>query len=377
MTAKFGADRKVFLHALEKVSKVLPTSNAAPLLLNFLVEAREDGSIRISATDKSVTLVTTLSEGVVVATPGKLLLPSKATLEIIHKSEGASFLVMTHPDIPDMVVLGCGPTKWQLKTRNVEIYPEVAELVESEVHTLNRQNFLTALNSVRKAMATKFKPNFTQIGVRGGKVTAADGVWFQECALPEASNLDISIPHVVVPDLVSMLSSSDDEFMDVGLAAESDSMIFKVGREVMTTHAMVLPFPDLAKSFLIPAMSNNWSLKVPRKTLEASLRRVRITSDPNTMAVSMDLSLKDYQRMVVSARTKSGSTSEETIDVEWTGGDRRLVFHHEYLMKMLSSFDDETLEFKLGQDQTHKPSVVLVQSNGRSGVLNQLRADLV
>jgi DNA polymerase III sliding clamp (beta) subunit (PCNA family) len=225
-------------------------------------------------------------------------------------------------------------------------------------------------------MAVNFNPKLTQVGIRNQKVTAADSVWFQEVDLGEGKNLDFSIPGSVLPELVALLSSSSEESVEVGLS-DNGSMMFQVGSEIMTSKAKVVQFPDLDKTFLQPAMSNKEILSVNRNALRAAVSRIRITSDSSTNAVIFDLLLNDFDKIHVSAKDKKGSYSQEAVAAKWTGKDRKIVFHHQYLSNMLDAFDADLLEFKFGPDQPNKPSPVLVQANGRSGVLNQLRADLV
>jgi hypothetical protein len=82
-----------------------------------------------------VTLITIVSEGIKVPVPGKLLLPSKTVLDIAHKAEGTLIALANHPTQENTISIACGPTKWNLKTLNVETYGVPASLDETEVHT--------------------------------------------------------------------------------------------------------------------------------------------------------------------------------------------------------------------------------------------------
>jgi len=131
----------------------------------------------------------------------------------------------------------------------------------------------------------------------------------------------------------------------------------------------------VAHAFLVPAMANTIALRLDRDQLLGAIRRVRVMSDPATKEVRITLTSQDFSTATVSARQPSGAWASETITAQWADGDRVLAFHHEYLMHLLGLFEAETVTLRLGPDARHKPSPVLIQEGGRSGVLHQLRLD--
>jgi DNA polymerase III sliding clamp (beta) subunit (PCNA family) len=134
-------------------------------------------------------------------------------------------------------------------------------------------------------------------------------------------------------------------------------------------------FPDVSSSFLIPAMSNHFELKVKRSLLVDALRRVQVVADPQTRAVSLEI--KNFSSVLVSTKQRNGSLATESVPVVWNENERLVVFNLDYLLSLLSIFDDEFVLMKLGKDQKHKPSSVLIQAEHSAGVLQQLRLDSI
>lgn len=370
---KFGAYKSALQPVLDKMLKVTPSSSSVPILSYIRVDAEPD-SLTLTATDLKSSLVVSVPHAVV-SEPGALLLPAQKLSQILRSAVSASLLVKVD-DGSDLAMLQGGPTRWNLNTLPVSMFPDIPQLQEAEVHEVDRQELLTALNAVRSAAATEsFRPNLMQIGISSGKVRASDGIRYHEASLGNAEMIDIAIPAHVLEDLIVMFRGSSSATVEIGVPEGGTSLIFHVDDDVLTTRCLTSPFPDVAQAFLIPTMANKDVLKVSREALRGALRRVRITSEISTQAVTLEVFKEDFQRMDVSARQKDGSWSQETVSVEWPGGDRKLMFNHEHLSHLLTTFDSDDLELRLGPDQKAKPSPVLIQADGRSGVLNQLRME--
>lgn len=365
---KIGLYRQDLLAALEKVSKVASTSGSVSILSYFLIEA-EGESIRLSATDQSVSLILPV-EGIV-SEPGRALLPAKEALQILKTAQESGVAVATRDN--DIVSILCG-TRWNLKTRSVDAYPELkfdasGASIEGD---FSRDKMLTALNSVKRAMSTSLA--LAQIGIVKGNVRAGDGVWFQEYKFPNAPLLDMTVVRAAVPHLVSMLSNSDQDRIHITIL-EDGMMLLDVGQERLTVRPPAYEFPDLDKTFLVPMMANSDTLKVNRRHLIGAIQRVCITSEQSSKAVVFGLG--PTTNMEVSARNQSGSSSQETVPVQWLGQPRKVILHHEYALAMLHSFSDEDLFMAFGSDQPSKPSTLFIRTDTQTAVLNQLRSEFV
>jgi DNA polymerase III sliding clamp (beta) subunit (PCNA family) len=214
-----------------------------------------------------------------------------------------------------------------------------------------------------------------QVGIKDGKVRAADGVWFQEAPLPGAKSLEMGIPHVAVDDVLSFLSA-DKGTVKISLT-DSGVVVLRRDRDMMSFRLPAQKAPNLDKAFTAPLMTNKDDLTINRMDLKAAIGRMAITADSETQAISLALSAATIDSVVVSARSRDGSWSDEPVRCNWVGNTRKILLHKEYILNALSAFTSDEVTLKLGPDAPANPSQVLIQAEGKSSVLNQLRSDLL
>jgi DNA polymerase-3 subunit beta len=367
---RFGITRKDLSTALDKTAKALSSAPTESVLKNFLIEAVPDG-IWVSASDKVVTMSTFVET--YVDTPGRMLLPAAKILELVRKASGANLAIGLNDD--DSAMLICGMSRWNIPTRSVGTYPETGvDGFDAEIHDVGMLELYPAILSVRKAMAVSLS-GLAQISIKKGKVRAADGVWFQEAPLPGAPDLEIGIPYVAVDDALSFLARGKGKVAVV--LTDTKVVAFRIGNDLMTFPLPVHPAPNLDKAFTAPLMTNKDDLTISRTDLKAAISRVAITADSETQAISLALSAATVDSVVVSSKSRDGSWSDEPVHCKWVGDTRKILLHREYIFNALNSFTSDFVTFKLGPDAPANPSQVLIQAEGKTSVLNQLRADLI
>lgn len=368
---KVAITRPDLLAALEKVSKVSPTSKSVPILNYVLVEARDDNSVSFTGTDMMSSLVVIVEA--LVKESGFSLLPVHDLLSAIRSTTAQGVALVTQDE---GLLTKAGPTTWLWKTPLIENFPKIVDVDAVVTHTLPRHEFVQALRDVRSAVArTTYSPGLDQVCLRKGHVLASDGIRYHSVEVPQMDLLDIALPLTFVDELVALLTGSTQMTIDLGVAEDKGAVVVKLDGSILSTRTKQEEFPDVTSAFLVPAMANHHTLEVSREDLRGAVRRVRILSDPETSAVHLVLSGSKFSVMDVASQSRSGASASERIAGQWSGADRRVTVHHEYLTHLLSLFRSETLTIRLGDDAKHKPSPLLITEPGRSGVLTQLRVD--
>lgn len=370
MKVRFAIIRQDLVTALDKTSRALSAAPTESILKNFLIEATSDG-IWVSASDKVVTASTFVKTPV--SQQGKLLFPSAKGSELVKKSNGTTLAMGLTDD--DSISILSGKSRWNLRTRSADSYPETGVAgYESEVHEVGVYELFSAIQSVHKAMALNLT-GFAQISVRQGRVRAADGVWFQEAPILSDKDLDFAIPRAVVSDVLAFLSY-DRSILKISLT-EDGLVIFQDNKDILSFRLPSQKAPDLSKAFAVPLMTNKDALTVSRSDLRAAIGRVAIAADSDTQAISFALSAATIDSVVVSAKSRDGSWADEPVSCSWVGDTRKVFLHKDYILNALGAFTSSQVTFKLGPDNPSSPSQVLIQGQGRSSVLNQLRSDLL
>lgn len=83
---KFTVIRSRFLELLSSVQSVVPNKPALQIISNAMVDAQEDGTLTLTATDLDVSVRSTLSADVKVDEPGAVTLPVRKLIEVLRNA---------------------------------------------------------------------------------------------------------------------------------------------------------------------------------------------------------------------------------------------------------------------------------------------------
>jgi DNA polymerase-3 subunit beta len=352
---------------LDKAASVVPTKDLLPVLKNFLIVA-EPGHVRVIATDLELSVIAT-SEMVTVQEAGTAVFPAKRLLDIVKEAEDGDLEISVEKG---EALIEVGKTHWKLKLMDGSDYPELPDASEVEWYEVDRAKLIGAIRSVRYAAATEtVRPSLMMIDVEDGNMRASDGVRFQQVPVGDKTP-DMQIPINAVDDLLKTLNTTEAQKIAIG--EDEDCLIFKIGGDVFIAQKLNAKFPDVNEMLLKPALANDKELNVDRQDLVSAIKRVRITADPETSGIVLELK---PDAMIVRSKDKYGSTCEEEITAKWSDGERNIAFNHQHLLDMLTMADVKSCQFFLGQDTKTRPSPLLLkdESSGMVGVLNQVRLD--
>lgn len=374
VTAQFETKKFVLQSLLQKAMAVLPKTDLVQVLTNFQIEvtAGKEPSLRVAATDLDLwalaaTNLVTATEG------GTITLPGTKLAEIAESAEDGDLVVEARNGMATITV---SRTKWELRLADGSEYPSFPDLNGTEFHAIERAPFVSALQSVAKA-ATKeaTRQNLAMVDIHGGQVRAADGVRYHQVRMDGwPKGFDTHIPIGAVDVLVKMLRSTEAPTFQLGDTGVQ--VVFLIGPDVYVASKLVVEFPAVDQALLSPALANDQQLEVGRTDLLRAIRRVRITSDPETSAVVL---LLTQDKVEVRSQDKYGNTAVEELDASWTAPERTTVFNHRHLTDMLDTVDAPNCTFFLGKDTKTRRSNLLLRddSSGSLGVLTQQRADWV
>lgn len=363
--------RKFVLQALlEKAGSVVPQKDILPVLKNFQLEATP-GRLRVVATDLELSVVSH-TEMVVVQRPGIAVFPSKKLLDIIKSADEGDVVVDVENGTASISV---GSASWTLKLQSGDDYPPMPEINDIEIFPVDRLKFLQAIHAVRYAAAKDTtRPSLMMIDVSDGKMTACDGVRFQQASLGDDFPLPLQIPIGAVDDLVKLLRSTD--LSEIGIGESESHLVFKIATDLFLANRLMAQFPNVEQLLLRPALENKHNLTVDRQDLVESVKRVRINADPETSAIGLELSKGNIK---VISRDKFGNGAHQSIEAGWTGPDRLVVVNHVFLLDMINMYDGKSCSFWLGEDTKSRKSPILLRDDDTKtvGIVQQMNSSLM
>jgi DNA polymerase-3 subunit beta len=351
----FEVEMKKFVlqSLLEKASAVVPTRDILPVLKNFQIEAF-DNRVRVTATDLELSVVVG-TEMVTVTVPGVAVFPAKKLLTIVREAGEGDVHISV---VGGQATVSIGRTSWTLKLQPGDDYPPMINLSSLELHSVNRVVLLSALSTVRYVVPRSGRPSLQMVQIANGKATACDGVRFQQASVGDDFPVDMRIPVGAVDDLLKLLKVTDQESIQIGVS--DNCLVFKIGSDFFIANQLIAQFPDVESMLLRPALSNTHELVVDRSSLQEAVRRVRITADPETSAVTLSLSRGS---LIISSTDKFGNKCIETLEVKWSASPRMLVINHSFVTDMLDAHKDQSCKFMIGDDIGGRKSPLLLRDD--------------
>lgn len=360
-------------------NKEIVVGTAFSLLEAFPAESGVASYVQVTATDGEHSLAVVADE-VTVVLAGAALLPAKKVLDILR---------LVPEDLVRIDVLGTsavirsGQAVWTVQTPTGDSLPPLPDVSGISLVPVGREKFLTALVAVRKAVSTQSaRFSLMQMQVKNQNLTGADGARAHRLRVNELPvNLEMDIPVKVLDELAKALSKSQGDSFELG--ADDAHLAFRIDRDILIAQRLLLPFPDVEKMFLGPALNNQHRLEVNTKDLAAVIRRVRINADPEYAGVYLgilpcpkDASGAEQWLLKVRARDKTGNSATESLPVRWEGpkGARELCLNHRQMLDLLSSYDYEQIIFSVGDDTktTKRPLLLEDQEHGFTAVVAQM-----
>lgn len=364
---EFSIKRYVLQALLEKAATVVPSKDTMMLLKNFEIRLSDKG-LRVVATDLELAVVC-ITDLVQSGVQGTAVFPATKLLEIIRSAAEGDVHVSVHSGTAAVKV---GRTSWALKLQPGDEYPELPDSHDVELFEVNRLKLVKGIQSVRYAAAKDSnRPSMMMIHIGDGKMTACDGVRFQQAVLGDDFPLNVQIPIGAVDDLLKLMKSTDLDTVKVG---ESDShLVFQIGTDLFLANRMMADFPNMEELLLRPALENNQRLQVDHQELVSAIKRVRINADPESSAIGLELAPGTCR---VISKDKYGNSAAEELTAGWDGPQRMLVVNHAFLEQLLAMYAQKSCSFFLGVDKKTRKCPILLrdEETGSLGTVQQMAA---
>jgi DNA polymerase-3 subunit beta len=358
---KATIERATLLKSLGHVQSVVERRNTIPILSNVLIEAREDGSLRLMATDLDLQVDESVPANV--SQPGATTLSAHTLFDIVRKlpegsqvelsaAEGkmqvnagrARFSLSTLPrdDFP-VIAEGDLPTRFELPAATLrQIIEKTRFAISSEetryylmgifLHVIDDQMRAAATDGHRLARVTVAKPD------------GADG-------MP-----DVIIPRKAVQELYRLLEELEGT---VEISLSPTKIRFGLGSAVLTSKLIDGTFPDYNR--VIPT-GNDKLLKLDPKSFSAGVDRVSTIASEKTRAVKMSV---DRDKVTLSVTSPENGLATEEVPADYGSDGIEIGFNARYLLDILSEIDGDTVEVHLAD----AAAPTLLRENDKSNAL--------
>ena len=340
---KFTFDKDALLREIAIAQEVISTKNAISVLSNVLLEARDDGSLSIKATDINTSFETSIPVDVSEAGSTTLFCDKLSSILASLPSGNVS---LTQEDSSVSIKPASKRATFTLKCIGSDKFPEFTsdsgiEYFDIPARELKKMIAQTVF-SVSNDELRYFMNGVFMEGEEGSlRMVATDG---RRLAYID-TELDSALPELkgaILPTKILNIVAKrtpDEGAVSIGLSEKN--VFFKFGDYRFTSLLIDGQFPNYRR--VIPE-KQSYAFEADRKDLLEALKRVALLAEQKSKRVYLKLS--DGTLAVSSQETEIGVASEE-IPCEYDGDDFTVALNYLYLDEPLKAMacDKARLEF--------------------------------
>jgi DNA polymerase-3 subunit beta len=358
---KATIERATLLKSLGHVQSVVERRNTIPILSNVLIEARDDGSLRLMATDLDLQVDESVPANVSQA--GATTVSAHTLFDIVRKLPEGSQVEITAAEGKMQVV--AGRARFNLSTLPRDDFPVIAEgelptrfelpaatlrqIIEKTRFAISSEEtryylmgiFLHLVDDQLRAAATD---GHRLARVTVGKPDGADG-------MP-----DVIVPRKCVQELYRLLEELEGT---VEISLSPTKVRFGLGSAVLTSKLIDGTFPDYNR--VIPT-GNDKLLKLDPKSFSAGVDRVSTIASEKTRAVKISV---DRDKVTLSVTSPENGVATEELAADYGSDGIEIGFNARYLLDILSEIEGDTVEVHLAD----AAAPTLLRENDKSNAL--------
>ena len=327
--------------SLQSISSVVPSSRTMPILLNFLLEAKNEDLI-ITASDLETTISVKLTPSILEqGNITKIAIPAKMFLEVVNSLSTQQITINVTEDYSVEITAGTG--KYKLVGENPESYPEATELTEPSITNISSSVLVKAIGKTIFATGTgEMRPQMTGVlceqTPEGTTFVATDKLvkyTRTDCKNDEARSC--ILPKTPLNILNKLLSSHKEE-IDVVMANNQTNVRFEFENYTLISRLIDGKYPNY--NMAIPENNPN-KLIIDRQMLFDSVKRVALFA--NQVSNQVVFRLKDKELFISAEDSDMSTLAKERLNCNYDGEELEIGFNADYLMEMLNNIDTELL----------------------------------
>ena len=340
---KATIERATLLKSLGHVQSVVERRNTIPILSNVLIEAREDGSIRLMATDLDLQVDESVPASVTQA--GATTVSAHTLFDIVRKLPEGSQVELTAAEGKMQVV--AGRSRFNLSTLPRDDFPVIAEGELPTRFELPAATLRQVIEKTRFAISTE-ETRYYLMGIflhvvdDQLRAAATDGHRLARVTVARPDGAegmpDVIVPRKAVAELYRLLEELEGT---VEISMSPTKIRFGLGSAILTSKLIDGTFPDYNR--VIPT-ANDKLLKLDPKSFSAGVDRVSTIASEKTRAVKMSV---DRDKVTLSVTSPENGLATEELAADYGSDGLEIGFNARYLLDILGEIDGDTVEVHL------------------------------
>ncbi len=338
---EFSVSKSDLVRELALTQGVVEKKTTIPILSNILVET-DGNQVFLTATD--------LELGIRCACPARVKKEGAGTIPAKRLLDYVRLL----PDSEVQVKLGenhwaslvCGRSRTRIAGMSRESFPELPEMPET-LAEIPVKVLAQMISSTIFAISAE-ESRFTLSGAllilneSGLVMVATDG---HRLAMVErhillaglSGSYRALLPKKAMSEILKL--ANDDATKVIEFSGNDNHLFFRIDKRLLLSRKLSGNFPDYER--VLPK-EHPYVVAIQRDELKSAIERVAQFSDERSRAIRIQILSGELK--VHSSISETGE-SEETIPIDYSGGDIEIGFNAQYLVDFLRSVDQGEVEF--------------------------------
>ncbi len=358
---KATIERATLLKSLSHVQSVVERRNTIPILSNVLIDAQENGALRLMATDLDLQVDESVPANVTQA--GATTVSAHTLFDIVRKLPEGSQVEINAAE--GKMQVNAGRARFNLSTLPRDDFPVIAEGDLPTRFELPAATLRQIIDKTRFAISSEetryyLMGIFLHVADDQLKAAATDGHRLARVTVAKPDGAD-GMPDVIVPrKCVAELRKLLDEVEGtVEVSLSPTKVRFGLGSAVLTSKLIDGTFPDYNR--VIPT-ANDKLLKLDPKTFMQGVDRVSTIASEKTRAVKMTV---DRDKVTLSVTSPENGVAVEELPADYGSDTIEIGFNARYLMDILHEIEGDSVEVHLAD----AAAPTLLRENDKSNAL--------
>jgi DNA polymerase-3 subunit beta len=358
---KATIERATLLKSLGHVQSVVERRNTIPILSNVLIEARDDGSLRLMATDLDLQVDESVPANVDQA--GATTVSAHTLFDIVRKLPEGSQVEITAAEGKMQVI--AGRSRFNLSTLPRDDFPVIAEGDLPTRFELPAATLRQVIEKTRFAISSE-ETRYYLMGIflhvvdDQLRAAATDGHRLARITVPRPDGAeempDVIVPRKAIAELFKLLEELEGT---VEISLSPTKIRFGLGSAILTSKLIDGTFPDYNR--VIPT-GNDKLLKLDPKSFSAGVDRVSTIASEKTRAVKISV---DRDKVTLSVTSPENGVATEELAADYGADGIEIGFNAKYLLDILGEIDGDVVEVHLAD----AAAPTLLRENDKSNAL--------
>ncbi len=363
--------RDSFLQALQKLNPITERRSTMPILSTILIEAEDDTTVKLSATDLFISY--TISIPAEVKFKGSVCITAKTLYDIVRLLPEDTINLIVEKNW--WVHISCGKVNYKIPGIGAEDFPVISDTEGEEFFQLKPEILRYLASKVSFSMyPDDDRPmiNGALLEIEGDriKMVSTDGhrltvCWLEEEGREGPQNLSALLPYKSVHQMQKFLES--DSTLSIGITEKFLYLNITPISEDSPVKEQLIAIKLVEESF--PPYSNvippegDKVMFIPREDFIKSLKRISLVATDRAYGVKLTMK---PDTLILQCESPELGTATEEISINYDGEEMIQVFNYKYLLDVLQVMEDE--EVRIEFSEPLNPWIVTPPS-GRQGFM--------